>query len=376
MNKIDIYYFYSSFVYLLFFLALFFIYNGDLSQFVQFSNLTDTTKIPFIINPIDNTGYDGQFYIRLALNPFDVNWEHSELPETNPSYRFSRIGYPIILWSLSFFIQSKIVLIAQLLNLVSIFLIYFVNKKILLHFNKKNNLAFLFLFFPGFLFCIARCTPEIVEILFISISFLLYLRKSFSLYLFFIVFALLIRETSLIFLIGLFIYQFFNNFKNIKYSVIPIVFYFLWTFFLFLIFNDIPVTTGVSVNFDFPFFGLIEIFNLSRYSYNILQGFTYLTEFTFLFFIIYLSLKPKILEYKNLLSIILSLYLLYFFCLNEIVLGTDWGFMRILLELYYFLTLFIIINLNFLKRYIFVFLAFFGFCYLRILIEQYLKYQS
>ena len=91
MNKIDIYYFYSSFVYLLFFLALFFIYNGDLSQFVQFSNLTDTTKIPFIINPIDNTGYDGQFYIRLALNPFDVNWEHSELPETNPSYRFSRI---------------------------------------------------------------------------------------------------------------------------------------------------------------------------------------------------------------------------------------------------------------------------------------------
>ena len=376
MKKIDFNYFYASFVYILFFFFLFIIYNGDLSQFVQFSNLTDTSKIPFIINPIDNTGYDGQFYIRLALNPFDVNWEHSELPETNPSYRFSRIGYPLILWFISFFIQSQIVFIAQLLNLISIFLIYFINKKILIRFNKSNNTAILFLFFPGFLFCIARCTPEIVEILFLSISFFLYLRKSFVLYLFFIVFALLIRETSIIFLLGLFIYQFFNHFKDIKYSLIPITFYFFWTLFLFLTFDNIPATTGISVNFDIPLFGLTEIFNLSRYSNNFLQGFTYLTQFTFLFYIIYLSLKPKILEYKNLLSIILLLYLFYFFSLNEIVLGTDWGFMRILLELYYFLTLFLIINLNLFKKVFLVFLSFFSFCYLRILIEQYLKYQN
>ena len=376
MKKIDINYFYSSFIYILFFFSLFFIYNGDLSQFVQFSNLTDISKIPFVINPIDDTGYDGQFYIRLALNPFDVNWEHSELPETNPSYRFSRIGYPLILWLISFFIKSQIVLIAQLLNLASILLIYFVNKKILIHFNKDNKIVIIFLYFPGFLFCIARCTPEIVEILFLSISYLFYLRKSFKLYLIFILFALLIRETSIIFLIGLFIFQSFNCFKDIKYSLIPIIFYIFWTLILYLIFNNIPATTGVSVNFTFLFLGLIEIFKLSRYSNNFLQGFTYLAQFTFLFYIIYLSLRSKIFEYKNLLSVTLLLYLLYFFCLNEIVLGTDWGFMRILLELYYFLILFLIINLKLFKRLFLVSIAFFSFCYLRILIEQYLKYQN
>lgn len=61
--------------------------------------------------------------------------------------------------------------------------------------------------------------------------------------------------------------------------------------------------------------------------------------------------------------------------LNEIVLGTDWGFMRILLELNYFSTILILKSksLN-LKYVILVYGAINIFVFLRIVVEQFLKY--
>jgi hypothetical protein len=46
-------------------------------------------------------GYDGQFYYRLALNPF--NWSKTAYGITmDQSYRYTRIGYPLVSWLGSF----------------------------------------------------------------------------------------------------------------------------------------------------------------------------------------------------------------------------------------------------------------------------------
>jgi len=46
-------------------------------------------------------GYDGQFYYRLALNPF--NWSKTAYGITmDQNYRYTRIGYPFLTWLLSF----------------------------------------------------------------------------------------------------------------------------------------------------------------------------------------------------------------------------------------------------------------------------------
>jgi hypothetical protein len=46
-------------------------------------------------------GYDGQFYYRLALNPF--NWSKSAYGITmDQPYRYTRIGYPLVTWIVSF----------------------------------------------------------------------------------------------------------------------------------------------------------------------------------------------------------------------------------------------------------------------------------
>lgn len=351
------------------------VYKLDFSQFAQFSSYTDKNRIPFLFNPVGETGYDGQFFIRLALNPFEINWAHENLPENNPSYRYSRIGYPIILWSFSFFLKDKIILVAQILNIFSILLIYILNKENLKLLKINDKYAIIFAFFPGYLFCIARLTPEIFEILFFSFLIFFYLKNNIKFFLISSFFLILIRETSLIFFFGMFCYFLYNKDPKIYLSIIPVLFYFVWVFVLYLIFNNIPLGTGVSVNFDLPFSGLFEMFRLPRYENNYLQGLTYITELIFLSFLVFYSLF-KINFERNLFIILpFFLYLFYFVNLNEVVLGADWNFMRILLELYYF-TILVIINNKNKNKYILLSLNFFFFifCLLRICAEQFIIY--
>lgn len=48
-----------------------------------------------------NYGYDGQFYYRLALNPFTSEKEEFGITIDIPSYRHQRIIYPLISWIFS-----------------------------------------------------------------------------------------------------------------------------------------------------------------------------------------------------------------------------------------------------------------------------------
>lgn len=363
--------------YLIFFIILLVIYNFDISQFAQFSNLTDQNRIPFKINPIDKTGYDGQFYIRLGLNPFDLNWSHEKLPENNLSYRYSRIGYPLILWFFSSFIKEYIIYISIFINVLGVLFIYAINRKNfeLLHIDK--NLAIFCAFLPGYYFVISRATSEIYEILFISLSILFFLKHKYFLFSLCIFFSILIRETAIIFYVAMILFCFFNK-NNIKIYILffPLIGFLLWQIFLFISFNNIPFGTGVNVNFSFPFWGILKILDLTRYQNNILQGITYISEYIFIFvtcLICFLKIKKN--NIFDFLFLSFIAYFIYFLILNEIVLGTDWGFMRILLELNYFSTILILKSksLN-LKYVILVYGAINIFVFLRIVVEQFLKY--
>ena len=365
--------------YLFFFILLFIIYNFDISQFAQFSQFTDKDRIPFKINPIDSTGYDGQFYVRLALNPFELDWSHDNLPEGNLSYRYSRIGFPLILWMFSFFIQEYIIYVSIFINIFGILLIYEINKHNfqLLNINKKYAIFVAFL--PGYYFVISRITSEIYEIVFISLALLFFLRKRFFLFSVFTLFAILIRETAIIFYVIIFTYCLLNKYYRTKIHIfiIPAIGFLLWQIFLFISFTKIPFGTGANVNFSLPFRGIIEIFYLPRYQNNILQGLTYIFEYFFILSICFLCFyKIKKENFYDFVFLSFIAYFIFFLILNEVVLGTDWGFMRILLELSYFSTIFVLklryIKINYL---VLTYVSINFFVILRIIVEQYLKYK-
>jgi hypothetical protein len=75
---------------------------GHVNHFVMAGHVyTNRAQLPhgLLLVPID--GYDGQFYYRLALDP--ANWHTTAFGITmDQSYRYTRLGYPILAWLFSF----------------------------------------------------------------------------------------------------------------------------------------------------------------------------------------------------------------------------------------------------------------------------------
>ena len=71
--------------------------KGHISLFIMAGHTYSSgAKVPLV----PYQGYDGQFYYRLALEPF--NWAKTAFGITmDQSYRYSRIGYPLVAWVLS-----------------------------------------------------------------------------------------------------------------------------------------------------------------------------------------------------------------------------------------------------------------------------------
>jgi hypothetical protein len=64
-------------------------------------------------------GYDGQFYYRLALNPF--NWHPTAYGITMDSnYRYTRIGYPLVAWVVSVGQHNLVPIALVVVNLVCV----------------------------------------------------------------------------------------------------------------------------------------------------------------------------------------------------------------------------------------------------------------
>jgi hypothetical protein len=81
--------------------------HGQLSKFVVLGSghfgHTHPHQLPpgVLIADPGQAGYDGQFYYRLALNP--LNWTKTAYGITmDQSYRYTRIGYPLVSWLGSF----------------------------------------------------------------------------------------------------------------------------------------------------------------------------------------------------------------------------------------------------------------------------------
>ena len=75
--------------------------KGHLSLFIMAGHVyTHRGQLPRGLLLVPSAGYDGQFYYRLALDP--ANWNTTAFGITmDQSYRYTRIGYPLVAWLVS-----------------------------------------------------------------------------------------------------------------------------------------------------------------------------------------------------------------------------------------------------------------------------------
>jgi hypothetical protein len=94
--------------------------KGHLSLFVMAGQVyTNRAQLPRGLLLVPSDGYDGQFYYRLALDP--ANWNKTAFGITmDQSYRYSRIGYPVLAWLVSAGQHQLVPIALVVVNLVAV----------------------------------------------------------------------------------------------------------------------------------------------------------------------------------------------------------------------------------------------------------------
>jgi hypothetical protein len=94
--------------------------KGHLSLFIMAGHVyTHRAQLPQGLRLVPSAGYDGQFYYRLALDPF--NWHATAFGITmDQSYRYTRVGYPLVAWILSLGQHQLVPVVLVVVNLFGV----------------------------------------------------------------------------------------------------------------------------------------------------------------------------------------------------------------------------------------------------------------
>jgi hypothetical protein len=181
-------------------------HHFDPSTFIDAgSTFTDKTKLvsPIIVTP-DYGGYDGQFYYRLALTPWDLHATAFGITLDKPAWRMQRIAYPVLAWAASLgragFVPWALVAV-NLAGLVAI-AVFAVRLTARLHLSPLT--PWVIMLWPGFIVTLSHDTTEIAACAFLLAALDAYFADRLWLYAVLGGVATLARETSLLVLVGIF----------------------------------------------------------------------------------------------------------------------------------------------------------------------------
>ncbi len=136
----------------------------DLSRFVtagdRFSNPAEVPEPLSVLRNQD--GYDGQFYYRLALNPFTAERREFGIELDSPMYRHQRILYPVLVRALSGGDPEAALRWMVGVNFAALCLLGWIGGLLARSAGTSALWGLVFPFYPGFLLTLSRNLVEIV----------------------------------------------------------------------------------------------------------------------------------------------------------------------------------------------------------------------
>jgi len=237
-----------------------FIRNGlDPSIFIEAGDkFVDGSRTIVPIKILKNSdGYDGQFYYRFALAPFDISQPGYGITIDNPPYRMQRIVYPVLAWLLSAGqprFTAWAMVFTNLLGLVAIVCFAF---RLSEQLQLSRIVPVLVSLWPGFLIALNRSTTEIVAAAFLLATIESYIANRIWLYALLATLTLLTRETSVFIFAGIFCAELLQrkSFHSLAARGLPIVIDEAWRNVLKHLWHRPFLVNG---NFTWPLLGLFQ----------------------------------------------------------------------------------------------------------------------
>ena len=312
--------------------------------FTAGTDFVDPQSTPHPIVTMEGQGYDGQFFYRLAMDPF--NWDKTANGVTidYPSYRVQRIGYPFLAWLFSFGgIPVMVPFALWLVNLLSFAGIIYYFKRIAEKFRADSWFHFVPLLVCGIYMSVAKSLSEVTELFFFLAAFHAILDKRMVLFACFGSAAVLTRETAVIPMVALSVVFFFQYSDDGKVrsrllAAVPLMMLICWKLFLAFVFRDEPAPPSLG-NFTWPFKGIADGFmanmNFTSRFYALqsafwLMYFIWQTWFSLLVFKASLSKRITLRQpYAYPLAVYFA-WLIFSVFFSAAIYGDDWSFVRVL----------------------------------------------
>ncbi len=222
-------------------------------------------SLPANFSVLKNSGgYDGQFYYRLALNPFTAGPAAGGVQFDNPAYRHQRIAYPLLVWIFSVGKPEYVPAMMILVNYFFLCGIAWLGGWYAKAFNVSALWGMILPLYPGFLLTLSRDLTEITGAFFIVASLVLLKKNKPIAAAAVLSIGVLARETALLVALGSALVYFCDMFKRSSrtsvpgyFFLAPVLCYCLWQLLLFFYWGVFPAAGGAH-NLGLPFVGIFR----------------------------------------------------------------------------------------------------------------------
>ena len=262
----------TALIYLVFIVSRLAVHQFDPSYFVVAGDKLCAPELtPRNLAVLDNSfGYDGQFYYRIALNPFTAKQTDFGIRLDNPPWRHQRILYPFLVWLFSFGQKQWVPMVMILINYMGLCAIGWLGGKYAKALHQHALYGLLFSLYPGFILSLSRNLTEIGEMSLLLAGLWFIRKKQHLISMILITLAILARESALIMVAAIIMSIFYEYLtkrvgfqrenENIHvawyYVLIPCICYIVWHLILFLNWGNLAISGGTE-HLGLPFSGII-----------------------------------------------------------------------------------------------------------------------
>ena len=242
--------------------------DSDASMFVRAGNVYgDPTQTPKNLTVIHGIGYDGQFYYRLALDPFSGKLKEFGITLDKPGRRQQRILYPLLAWIVSGGGNAAAVLWALIMiNAVGLVLIVWIGTALVRTMGRSPWWGLAFAVVPGALVSLTHDTAEVLAILLLLCFLTLYRRGRYPLAVVALTAGVFARKTTVVFALGLLVAAYLLRREGspswrtvLACALVPLAAYIAWQIFLGIRWEAAPVFSAGGHDLGpVPFYGLIR----------------------------------------------------------------------------------------------------------------------
>jgi hypothetical protein len=267
--------------------------QGNIASFILVGSLRAVPdRLPRGVPVTPGTGYDGQFYYRLALDPLD--WSRRAFGIRLDSVaRLERIGYPLLAWALAAGQFGVVPVTLVVVNILALAILAGLCAALAREAGREPIWGVVVAAYWGFLWSLSRDLTEIVATMFVVAGLLAIRRRRPILAALAFSAAVLTRETALMVVGAVLVSRVVSEFRQRRgrtpangvlgvcaYEVsptapvarrwigpldavwiMPIVVFAAWQAAVFAVTGHLPLHTSGSANVGVPFVGFVRGFS-------------------------------------------------------------------------------------------------------------------